>query len=48
MQLRSHVFSCYKLPNEFDSNCMLPQQAGLKMHVPLTAQMQLRNHVFLC
>ena len=39
------MFSCYKLPIEVDSNGMLTQLDGLKMHVPPTAQMQLRKHM---
>ena len=48
MQLRSHWLSCYQLPIETYSNCMLPQLDGLKMHVPFTMKMRLRSQWLSC
>ena len=43
-----HGLKCYKLPIETYSNCMLSQLDGLKTHVSLTMQMQLRTQWLKC
>ena len=43
MQLRKHMFSCYKLPVGVDSNCTLPKLVRLKMLVKLSMKILLRS-----